>query len=181
MRCVRRLLTLAVAVCALLVSGAGLAQAAEPYPIPPPVVTVDRATIIVGESVVVSGSNFGASEIIDVIDNFQGAAMGQLGRSARGGLLAGKDVTVTADDTGHFSVTVRLDRVGTHVLVATGRTTGRTGSVTVKVLPEGSQLPTTGNDGSYLGIILIGSAIVLAGASLLVFARVRRRTSKVES
>src|SRR5258708_37681761 len=84
MRIVRRLLTLAVAASGLLVSGACLAAAAEPYPIPPPVVTVDRGTIIEGESVTVTGFNFGPGETVDHLDAFQGSAIGQLGRSARG-------------------------------------------------------------------------------------------------
>jgi hypothetical protein len=181
MRSVRRLLTLAVAISGLLVSGASLAAAAEPYPVPPPVVTVDRATIIVGENVVVTGRNFGPGEIVDAIPNFQGAAMGQLGRSARGGLLVGKAASVTADGNGSFSVTIRLDQVGRYVITSTGRVTARAGSVTVRVLPEGSELPVTGNNGSYLGIVLVGSAVLIAGASLMVFARMRRRSSKIES
>ena len=53
--------------------------------------------------------------------------------------------------------------------------------MTVRVLPEGSHLPVTGNDGSYLGIILVGSAVLIAGIALLTFTRIRRRTSNIES
>jgi hypothetical protein len=101
MRIVRRLLTLAVAASGLLVSGASLAAAAEPYPIPPPVVTVDRGTIIEGESVIVSGSNFGPGETVDNVAVLQSGAIGQLGRSARGVLVAARHVRAVADANGH--------------------------------------------------------------------------------
>jgi hypothetical protein len=178
---VRRLLTLAVVASGLLVSAASTAAAAEPYPPPAPTVTVDRATIIVGDSVVVTGRNFGPGETVDVVPSFQGTAIGQLGRSARGGLFAMAPATVPADGDGHFSVTIQLDQVGRYVITATGRTTARTGSVTVRVLPEGSELPVTGNGGSYLGILLAGSAVVVIGIVLLMVARSRRRPSKLDS
>jgi LPXTG-motif cell wall-anchored protein len=77
-------------------------------------------------------------------------------------------------------VAVQLNRVGRYVITATGLTTGRTGSVTVRVLPN-NVLPVTGNDSSNLGILLVGSAVAAAGIVVLVLARSRRRRSKFDS
>lgn len=181
MRIVRRLLTLAVAASGLLVSGASLAAAAEPYPVPPPAVAVNTPTIVVGDSVIVTGSNFGPGETVDVVPSFQGAALGQFGRSAHGGLVAAAMATTVADGAGNFSITLQLDQVGRYIITATGLTTGRVGSVTVRVLPLGSALPVTGNDGSYLGILLAGSAVAAAGVVIVVLARSRRRPTKLDS
>jgi LPXTG-motif cell wall-anchored protein len=157
-----------------------MAAAAEPNAIPPPVVTVDRGTIFAGESVIVSGKNFGRGEIVDVVPSFQGTALGQLARSARGGFVAALRVQTVADANGGFSVAVQLNSVGRYLISATGLMTGRTGSVTVRVLPN-SVLPVTGNDSSNLGILLVGSAVAAAGIVVLVLARSRRRRSKFDS
>ncbi|MDT5024878.1 MAG: hypothetical protein QOE61_1304 [Micromonosporaceae bacterium] len=79
MRIVRRLLTVAVVASGLLVSGASMAAAAEPDAIPPPAVTVDRGTIFAGESVIVSGKNFGRGEIVDVVPPFKAPRSGNSG------------------------------------------------------------------------------------------------------
>jgi len=155
-----------------------MAVAAEPYPPPAAVVTVNTGTIIVGDSAIITGNNFGPGETIDIVPTFQGTAIGQLGRSARRGFIKAAPAVVTGDGNGHFSVSVQLDQVGRYVISATGRATGRTGSVTVRVLSEGSTLPTTGNGGSYLGILLTGAAVLVLGIALLVVARSRRRASK---
>jgi LPXTG-motif cell wall-anchored protein len=180
MQMVRRLLTLAVVASSLLVSGASMAAAAEPNAIPPPVVTVDRGTIFAGESVIVSGRSFVRGEIVDVVPSFQGTALGQRGRSARGGFVAGLRVQTVADANGSFPVAILLDRVGQYIITATGLTTGRTGSVTVRVLANNA-LPVTGNDSSNLAIPLVGSAVAAAGIVVVVLARSRRRPSKVKS
>src|SRR3982074_2702036 len=111
MQIVWRLLTLAVVASGLLVSGASMAAAAEPNAIPPPVVAVDRGTIFAGESVIVSGKNFGRGEIVDVVPSFQGAALGQIGWSARGVFVAVLRVQTVADANGSFSVAAQLNRV----------------------------------------------------------------------
>jgi len=145
MRIARRLLTLALAASGLLIAGASTAAAkvpSQPYPIPPPLVTVDRATVVVGESVVVTGLNFGPGEPVDVASALQ-TATGQLGNSARRGLVAVPPLLSSiADDNGTFSVRVVLDEVGLFIHTATGRTTGRSGSVTVRVLPTSTPPPT---------------------------------------
>jgi LPXTG-motif cell wall-anchored protein len=181
MRTVRRLLTLAIAVSGLLVSGASLAAAAEPYPIPTPTLTVNQATVIVGTTVTLTGTNFGPDEDVDIVQTLQGAAFGRLGRSARLAAAPGDPVaTPHTDVTGAFKVRIKLTVEGRWLHTATGRESGLTGSTTVRVLPQGSELPNTGTDGSnYLGIVLIGSGVLIAGITLLVFTRMRRRTSKI--
>jgi hypothetical protein len=52
--------------------------------------------------------------------------------------------------------------------------------VTVRVLSDNG-LPVTGNGGSYLGILLVGSAVAAAGIVIVVLARTRRRPSKLDS
>jgi hypothetical protein len=179
MRTVRRLLTLAIAVSGLLVSGASLA-AAETYPIPQPTLTVDQATVIVGTTVTLTGANFGPGEDVDIVQNLQGAASGQLGRSAHMAAAADPVATPHTDTTGGFTVRIKLTVEGRWLHSATGRVSGLTGSTVVRVLPVGSELPNTGTNGSnYLGIVLIGSGVLIAGITLLVFTRMRRRTSKI--
>jgi hypothetical protein len=60
-------------------------------------------------------------------------------------------VQTVADANGSFSEDVQLNRVGRYIITATDLTTGRSGSVMVRVLPK-DELPVTGNDSSNLGI-----------------------------
>jgi LPXTG-motif cell wall-anchored protein len=166
MRIARRLLTLALAASGLLIAGASTAAAkvpSQPYPIPPPVVTIDRATVVVGESVVITGQNFGPREAVDIASALQ-AATGQLGNSARRGMVAVPPLTSTiADDNGTFSVRMVLDEVGLFIHTATGRTTGRSGSVTVRVLPTS---PPTGPPTPV--VININKTIIVKGDIIIV-------------
>jgi LPXTG-motif cell wall-anchored protein len=166
MRIARRLLTLALAASGLLIAGASTAAAkapSQPYPIPPPVVTVDSATVVVGESIAITGQNFGPREPVDVTSALQ-TATGQLGNSARRGLVAVPPLLSTiADDNGAFSVRIVLDEVGLFIHTATGRTTGRSGSVTVRVLPTS---PPTGPPTPV--VININKTIIVKGDIIIV-------------
>ena len=165
MRIVRRLLTVAVAASGLLVAGAGMAAAVQPYPIPPPAVTVNTGVIVEGDSVIVSGVNFGPGETVEVDPVFQGAAYGQLGRSAGRALVAAVPVQTVADANGSFSTPVQLERVGQYIITATGLTTGRSGSVTVRVLPKGTTPGATVVVNINKTIIVRGDIIVVSGCN----------------
>ncbi len=132
-------------------------------------------------------SNFVGGELVNVIANLQGAALAQLIRSAHGGLLAARASLVRADSNGSWSVSIRLDRVGSYVITRSGRERAhRLGDGQGPSARGADQLDQpAGNDGSYLGIILVGSAILIAGIALLTFTRIRnvggRATSEADT
>jgi hypothetical protein len=180
MRTVRILASLAVAALGLLVLPT--AATAEPYPIGTPLLTVDRPTIIVGETVTVFGSGYGANDTVTVttVTNTAlrpaGSAMVPVAYEAAQRRAA---VVVIADANGDFSVQLTLDQIGNVVITASGLPSGSVASVTVRVLPRG--LPVTGQNGGPLRIALIGSAVAAVGVVLVVLVRSRRRRAGIHS
>jgi hypothetical protein len=184
MRIGRRLLTLAAASGVLLLPMSDPAMA-DSYPIPPHSFTCSPTTITVDDRVDCVGTNFGAGESVRIDETSSPTALGRAGGAvapvAYTMPLRRPVTTMTANGSGGFTVTVELNRVGTAVIAATGRSTGRTASATILVLAAGSSLPVTGDGGGYLGMLLIGSAVAAAGLVLVVLARTRRRPTRLHS
>jgi hypothetical protein len=159
------------AVCALFGAQPAMAQ---PYPAAEPMLMVSAATVSAGEEVQLTGNDYGPDEAVAI------------------------DVTghsyywqVKADGHGRFTTAVRLTHVGTVVIKATGRSTGRTASVKVTVLSSGAvqpghgavppgqgpSLPVTSATGFDLpATLLVGTMAMLAGLGLVLLSvRWRRR------
>lgn len=127
--------TLLLAVLGLLAISR-VASAAPPYP-PGPVgvLGVSSSTLDGPGPVDVTGSGMDPFEIVDVTITYSGP----IGlRANKALLLANSTVVATsvkADATGHFSATVNLTQNGTATITATGRTSGRSQSIVVRVGP----------------------------------------------
>lgn len=86
----------------------------------------------------VSGSGFLADEAIDITLTYGTPAGLRANKALRLAAAAAAVETTTADSSGNFSTNVVLTQVGTAIITATGESSGRTGSATVTVAPEGS-------------------------------------------
>jgi hypothetical protein len=177
MRNVRLLLALAAAACGSLIPAA--AAAAEPYPVISPNLTASATTVTVGDTVTVFGTGFSPNETVDhdlsVTATAAGANRGAMVPVAFAVPGLAPAQSVASDENGNYSTRFTLNHVGIAVITGTGRDSGASDSVSIVVLPEGGALPVTGNDGTYLGAAMIGSAVAAAGVILVVLARSRRR------
>jgi len=180
-------LAIAVAISAVLVAP-GVASA-DPYPAGVVDMTVSEGAVAAGDAVEVSGTGFGANEIVDITVVYANA-LGHLGRSApRAPTLRRALATATTDANGNWSTTLTLTEPGVATITAVGRESGATQTSTVTVAGEealtdeeqgdSGALPITGS--RLTAAIVIGAAAVIAGAFLLwlPFA-VRRRSRHAE-
>ena len=205
----RRVLTVVSVFLIGMFGAVGLAAAAPPpYPAPPTVtvnVTINGSivtgniTIIVGGTIIFSGDGFDPGEGIDANATYLGPN-GLRSTLAASSLAAAKASSASADGSGHFSQELTLDQVGTAVLTATGQSSGKSGSITVEVVPAGATgagattiaaaAGAGSSDGgaglartgvSIVGPLVVGSAALLVGLALLFFGTrgvIRRKTSK---
>jgi hypothetical protein len=184
---------------------AGLAVAAAPsaalaaqsapapsYPPGAPNLTVEPAgTVTLGTVLRLEGHRFGAREIVDISVSRVPLAAGVRGAPARrstGSTVAMVPVahqlpsqlqpitlTATTGPDGEFEVSFRPTDVGVFTFVATGRTTGRTASVTVTVI-EGKPLPVTGSN---VGPeVAVGTGLLSVGVLVLMLTMAWRRRSR---
>jgi len=184
---------------ALTFAGAAAASAA-PYPAPGVGQgQVSNGTVTVGQQFIFSGTGFAPFESITITITLTPklqslGASGGAGGFASGVVLvvpaATQTVSAKADANGAFSVPLTLDTPGTYELTATGLTSGHSVTATVTVVAAaaaaatnvnpvatGSDLASTGVDGSVLVWSLVGVGAVAAGASTVVVARRRSRAS----
>lgn len=193
----RKIFVIVPAILVGLFGIGGVAAAAAPYAPPPPVsVTINvggdvngNIIIIVGSTIIFSGDGFDPLEGIGN-DVFYSGPSGLRSTGALARLSAPTHSETAGDENGHFDNEITLDQVGTATLVATGHNSGKSGSLTVHVLPVGSTTtPGTttvagggsnaaaGSDGSGLartgasiaGPLAIGLAALFAGLALLFF------------
>lgn len=163
MKAIRLLLPIATLALAAAMGPAAAANA-NPYPPTGPLITVTDGTIMVGESVEVTGSGFAPGESITY--------------EVRCGSLVVED-HVVADQTGAFRHELTMNQACTATIAYTGTESGLSGSVTVLVVTSRAELPTTGTDGgTYLRIGLTGLGIALVGTVLVGLAVRRRRVGQ---
>ncbi|MFC8619073.1 hypothetical protein ACFT9M_22010 [Micromonospora purpureochromogenes] len=182
-------------------AGAAQPQPAPGVPQPPPdyvpqpaSLTANRTTIVIGQTVVLTGTNFGPNEIVDIdvsLAPLAASVPGQPARRSDGSTVAMAAVaypqpaprhfTAYTNAQGRFTKSYRPTEVGQLTFTATGRESGRTASVTITVLPKkkpggGNQLPVTGDS---MGTPLkVGGGLVGAGAVLMLGSLVWRRRNR---
>jgi hypothetical protein len=117
----------------------------NPYPPPPPSATVNQSTVNVGKSVRLTVSNFGKNEKIRITVKYRitlrhGTVVVVVG--------AGSGYT---DRKGGLQSKVRLDKSGYATITATSVKTGKSVSVTVRVLDWRHNWPWWWHDAGYSG------------------------------
>lgn len=185
----RFLLPLAAAagIALLAMSPAG---AAQPYPPAEPVLTVSSGTVVVGETVELTGTGFEPGEEVEIVvstspfsalqleedapeqSEFESGsetiAMVPVARS-----VAAQDSAIdTADGDGTIFALVTLNEVGLATITATGLESDLSASVVVTVVAAGDALATTGSD--VWRLVRIGGAVIGVGGLLLLATLVWR-------
>jgi hypothetical protein len=175
----------AVAAVALLAMQPAGAQ--DEYPPEEPLLSVSAGTVVVGGSVVLTGTGFDPGEEIAIEASTSPLAAPQFGTGPEESepvamvpvahttsLLAGARAqdTVTADGEGSFTVTVTLTEVGRTTITATGLESGLSASVVVVVVAAADGLPATGSSGWPL--LRIGAAVLGLGVVLVLTAALWR-------
>ncbi|MFI9639711.1 hypothetical protein ACIG87_06530 [Micromonospora sp. NPDC051925] len=202
MRLSRIIMALTVGLAIVAVPGAaGAAQPQPPadttatpqpppdYPPTTPSLTVSPPTIILGETVVLTGTGFGPNETVDIdvtVAPLAASVPGQAPARRSDGTTvamvrvdnsqpqpAPRHFTAQTDANGRFTVSYRPSDVGRLTFTATGRTSGRTASATLTVLPKKHHLPVTGDNLSTP--LKVGGGLVGAGVVLMLSALVWRR------
>ncbi|GAB4107112.1 hypothetical protein AB0C50_30620 [Micromonospora taraxaci] len=203
MRLSRIIMALTVGLAVVAVPTA--AGAAQPQPAPsattdppqpppyPPVVaslTVNRPTIFLGETVILTGTNFGPNETVDIsvtVTPLAAPAGGQApARRSDGSTVAMAPVayqasaplnfTAFTNAQGRFTKSYKPSVTGLLTFTATGRESGRTASTELRVLHKKQPLPVTGDS---LGTPMkLGGGLVGAGAIMLLLTLAWRRRQR---
>ncbi|MEV4825499.1 hypothetical protein [Micromonospora sp. NPDC049274] len=164
----------------------------QPPPYPPTAasLTVNRPTIFLGETVVLTGTGFGPNETVDIavtVAPLAAPAAGQApARRSDGTTVAMAPVafqasapltfTATTDAQGRFTKSYKPSVTGQLTFTATGRESGRTASTELRVLHRKQPLPVTGDS---IGTpIKLGGGLVGAGAIMLLLTLAWRRRQR---
>ncbi|MBX7266658.1 hypothetical protein KIF24_11825 [Micromonospora sp. Llam7] len=201
MRLSRIIMALTVGLAVVAVPTA--AGAAQPQPAPtvtdtpqpppyPPVLTsltVNRPTIFLGETVILTGRNFGPNETVDIVVSVTPLAAPAAGTARRsdGSTVAMAPVAFQASAPLSFTARTNSEGVFTRrytpkvtgllTFTATGRESGRTASSELRVLRKKKpHLPVTGS--SLDTPMKVGGGLVGAGAVLLLGTLVWRRRNR---
>ncbi|MET7876562.1 hypothetical protein [Micromonospora profundi] len=203
MRLSRIIMALTVGLAVVAVPTA--AGAAQPQPTPsattdptqpPPYtpqlasLTVNRPTIYLGETVVLTGTNFGPNETVDIsvtVTPLAAPAPGQApARRSDGSTVAMAPVayqasaplnfTARTNAQGRFTRSYRPSVTGLLTFTATGRESGRTATAELRVLHKKQPLPVTGDS---MGTPMkLGGGLVGAGAIMLLLTLAWRRRQR---
>ncbi|MDG4810186.1 hypothetical protein O7634_25825 [Micromonospora sp. WMMD1120] len=201
MRLSRIIMALTVGLAVVAVPTA--AGAAQPQPTPStgptqpppytpqnPALTVNRPTIFIGETVVLTGVGFGPNETVDItvtVTPLAAPAGGQApARRSDGSTVAMTPVafqasaplsfTAQTDAQGRFTRNYKPSVTGLLTFTAVGRESGRTASTELRVLPKKQPLPVTGDS---LGTPMkLGGGLVGAGAIMLLLTMAWRRRQR---
>ncbi|MEV1160264.1 hypothetical protein AB0J27_33180 [Micromonospora chokoriensis] len=203
MRLSRIIMALTVGLAVVAVPTA--AGAAQPQPAPsattdppqpppyPPVVaslTVNRPTIFLGETVLLTGTNFGPNETVDIsvtVTPLAAPAGGQApARRSDGSTVAMAPVayqasaplnfTAYTNAQGRFTKSYKPSVTGLLTFTATGRESGRTATTELRVLHKKQPLPVTGDS---MGTPMkLGGGLVGAGAIMLLLTLAWRRRQR---
>ncbi|KOX04722.1 hypothetical protein ACPXB1_10765 [Micromonospora sp. DT68] len=203
MRLSRIIMALTVGLAVVAVPTA--AGAAQPQPTPsattdptqPPAytpqlasLTVNRPTIYLGETVVLTGTGFGPNETVDItvtVTPLAAPAPGQApARRSDGSTVAMAPVayqasaplnfTARTNAQGRFTKSYRPSVTGLLTFTATGRESGRTATAELRVLHKKQPLPVTGDS---MGTPMkLGGGLVGAGAIMLLLTLAWRRRQR---
>ncbi|WCN78726.1 hypothetical protein [Micromonospora sp. LH3U1] len=153
--------------------------------------TVNRPTIYLGETVVLTGTNFGPNETVDIsvtVTPLAAPAPGQApARRSDGSTVAMAPVayqasaplnfTAFTNGQGRFTKSYKPSVTGLLTFTATGRESGRTASTELRVLHKKQPLPVTGDS---LGTPMkLGGGLVGAGAIMLLLTLAWRRRQRL--
>ncbi|MGI5520781.1 hypothetical protein ACQEUX_07480 [Micromonospora sp. CA-259024] len=162
-----------------------------PYVPAPPSLTVNRPTIFIGETVVLTGTGFGPNETVDIsvtVTPLAAPAGGQApARRSDGSTVAMTPVayqasaplhfTAYTNGQGRFTKSYKPSVTGLLTFTATGRESGRTASTELRVLHKKQPLPVTGDS---LGTPMkLGGGLVGAGAVMLLLTLAWRRRQRL--
>jgi LPXTG-motif cell wall-anchored protein len=179
--------------------GAVPAMAVTPYPAPSEQGTVTDGTPAPGETFTFSGAGFTPGEAITVSVTSPGAPQAIGGGSGGGGgvsmavprkinlPMGTQTFSTTADANGKFALPLTISEAGTYTLTATGLTSGKTVTATVKVSGAavgtslantggGTGLANTGADASLVLWTLVGGGALAAGITSVVVVRRRAKS-----
>ncbi|MEU4473366.1 hypothetical protein [Micromonospora sp. NPDC023888] len=167
----------------------------QPPPYPPnagtATLTVNRPTIYLGETVVLTGTGFGPNETVDIVVTvtpYAAPAGGQApARRSDGSTVAMAPVayqasaplsfTAFTDAQGRFTKSYKPSVTGLLTFTATGRESGRTASAELRVLHKKQPLPVTGDS---IGTPMkLGGGLVGAGAVMLLLTLAWRRRQRL--
>ncbi|MEU8179594.1 hypothetical protein AB0B85_15495 [Micromonospora sp. NPDC049044] len=165
----------------------------QPPPYPPAAasLTVNRPTIYIGETVVLTGTGFGPNETVDIsvtVAPLAAPAGGQApARRSDGSTVAMAPVayqasaplhfTAYTDAQGRFTKSYKPSVTGLLTFTATGRESGRTASTELRVLHKKQPLPVTGDS---IGTPMkLGGGLVGAGAVMLLLTLAWRRRQRL--
>ncbi|MFG1841352.1 hypothetical protein [Micromonospora sp. NPDC049175] len=165
----------------------------QPPPYPPAAasLTVNRPTIFLGETVVLTGTGFGPNETVDIVVTvapLAAPAGGQApARRSDGSTVAmvpvayqaSAPLTFTAytDAQGRFTKSYKPSVTGHLTFTATGRESGRSASTELRVLHKKQPLPVTGDS---IGTPMkLGGGLVGAGAVMLLLTLAWRRRQRL--
>ncbi|MBM0277089.1 hypothetical protein [Micromonospora tarensis] len=161
-----------------------------PYTPQNPALTVNRPTIFIGETVVLTGVGFGPNETVDITVTVTPLAAPAAGRAparrSDGSTVAMAPVafqasaplsfTARTDAQGRFTRNYTPSVTGLLTFTAVGRESGRTASTELRVLPKKQPLPVTGDS---LGTPMkLGGGLVGAGAIMLLLTMAWRRRQR---
>ncbi|MEH0930426.1 hypothetical protein [Micromonospora sp. CPCC 205558] len=164
----------------------------QPPPYTPTVasLTVNRPAIFLGETVLLTGTNFGPNEIVDIsvtVAPLAAPAAGQApARRSDGTTVAMKPVayqasaplnfTAFTNAEGRFTKSYKPSVTGLLTFTATGRDSDRRASTELQVLHKKQPLPVTGDS---LGTPMkLGGGLVGAGAVMLLLTLAWRRRQR---
>ncbi|RQX13538.1 hypothetical protein DDE19_25450 [Micromonospora ureilytica] len=164
----------------------------QPPPYPPAAasLTVNRPTIFLGETVLLTGTGFGPNETVDIsvtVTPLAAPAGGQApARRSDGSIVAMTPVayqasaplnfTAYTNAQGRFTKSYKPSVTGLLTFTATGRESGRTATTELRVLHKKQPLPVTGDS---LGTPMkLGGGLVGAGAVMLLLTLAWRRRQR---
>ncbi|PZG18495.1 hypothetical protein C1I95_13515 [Micromonospora craterilacus] len=199
MRLSRIIMALTVGLAVMAVPTAAGAAQPQPAPTvsdtpqPPPYtpvlasLTVNRPTIYLGESIVLTGRNFVTREWVDIEISRTPLAAPAVGTVRSDGstvamapvaFQASAPMSVRADRDGVFTRRYTPSETGLLTFTATGRDSGRTASTELRVLPKKKpHLPVTGS--SLDTPMKVGGGLVATGVVLLLGTMLWRRRNRL--